>query len=160
MITRITANPLLLISTTLGLASTMLTAIIAYIIPLKAIFILVIMTCALDLITGVWASRKAKKLLVPEKLRQSTEKVMCYLLVILLFYHFEQAVGIQHYLATHKLISGFIFITEAFSILKNMAIITKNKIFLKIIDLIQGKAKADKNEGRIINNILNKENNG
>lgn len=136
-----------------------LSAIGAYFLPLKGVYELIIAIVVADLITGIVASRIKKVPCSSRRLRQSVYKFLGYVGVIFLFYKFEKEIGIQDWICTYKLIAGFIFITEVISILENLAVITNNKIFLKIIKLIRGKASKDAKNGNIIDDILDEKNN-
>ena len=57
---------------------------------------------------------------------------------------------------TYKFIAGFIAIVEIISILENMAVITGNPIFLKIVRLIRGQAREK--HGDLIGDILEEKN--
>lgn len=133
-------------------------AVGAYFIPLQGVFELVIAIVLIDLLTGIWASRIRKVPISSHRLRKSVSKFVGYLLTIWLFYKFETEVGIQEWLCTYKLVTGFIFITEVISILENLAVITGNKVFTKIIRLIRGKAKKDEKTGSLIEDILDEKN--
>ena len=55
-------------------------------------------------------------------------------------------------IGTYKIVAGFIAIVEIISILENMAVITGNPIFLKIVRLIRGKAREK--HGDLFGDIL------
>jgi hypothetical protein len=130
-------------------------AIGAYFLPLKGVYELILAIVIFDFVTGLWASKINKIPCSSKRLRKSIYKLLGYLIIIWLFYKFEVEVGIQEWLCTYKLVAGFIFITEVISILENLALITNNKIFIKIIKLIRGKA-SDKD--KVVGEILEEKN--
>lgn len=132
-----------------------ISAIGAYFLPLKGVYELILAIVIFDFITGLWASKINKIPCSSKRLRKSIYKLLGYLIIIWLFYKFEVEVGIQEWLCTYKLVAGFIFITEVISILENLALITNNKIFIKIIKLIRGKA-SDKD--KVVGEILEEKN--
>lgn len=131
-------------------------AILAYFAPLKGVYWLILLIVAADFLTGIWASARKRVPRSSKRLRKSLEKLLCYLGVIYLFFEFENQIGIQEWVCTYKMITGFIFVAEIISILENMAIITEHPVFLKIIKLIRGKA-AEKGES-LVSDILKEKN--
>lgn len=136
-----------------------LSAMGAYFLPLKGVYELIIAIVAADLISGLLASRIKKVPCSSRRLRQSIYKFLGYVGVIFLFYKFEKEVGIQEWICTYKLIAGFIFLTEVISILENLAVITGNKVFLRLIKVIRGRASKTEKNGNIIDDILDEKNN-
>lgn len=119
-----------------------LLALTATFADLAGVYYLMLMIAFADLVTGLWASHRRKIPRTSHRLRKSVEKLLCYGGVIYLFYEFEVRLGLDwEFLCSYKVIAGFIYLVELISILENMAIITANPIFLKIVRLIRGKAK-------------------
>ena len=130
--------------------------VMTYFAPLRGVYWLILLIVASDFITGIWASACKRVPQSSKRLRKSLEKLLCYLGVIYLFFEFETRVGIQEWICTYKMVSGFIFVAEIISILENMSIITEHPVFLKIIKLIRGKA-AQKGES-LVSDILKEKN--
>lgn len=138
-------------------------ALIAYFAPISGVLHMLMLIIAADFIFGIWAASKNHVPRTSRRLRKSIEKVFCYFGAIWLFWEVEKAIGIESYLCTYKIIAGFVALVEIISILENMAAVTEQEIFLKIIKFIRGKAseKSDviaeiireKNEERENKNI-------
>lgn len=135
-----------------------LLAVVAYFAPLGGVFWLIFLIILADFLTGLWASHRKKVPRSSRRFRKSLEKMFCYFGAIYLFWEFEQKIGIQDWICTYKMISGFIFLVEIISILENMAVITENHVFLKIIRFIRGRAAADEKQGTILDDIINEKN--
>lgn len=125
----------------------------AYFLPLKEVFILILLIVITDFVCGIWASRKQKVIISSRRLRKSVSKAFCYFAIIGLFHYFEIAIGSFEWLCSYKLIAGFIFMVEVISIAENMAVITEHPIFLKIVKLIRGK-----NSDNMIKEIIDEKN--
>ena len=130
--------------------------IFAYFTPISGVFYLILLVISFDFATGLRASFVKKVPRNSKRLRKSVEKMMCYLGVIWLFWEFEIRLNIEEHVKAHNFIAGFIFLVEVISILENMAVITENPIFIKIVKLIRGKS-AEKH-GSIIEDILSEKN--
>lgn len=135
-----------------------LLAVIAYFAPLGGVFWLIFLIILADFFTGIWASHIKKVPRSSRRFRKSVEKMFCYFGAIYLFWEFEQNVGLEEYICTYKMIAGFIFLVEIISILENMAVITGNHVFLKIIRFVRGRAAADEKQGKILDDIINEKN--
>lgn len=130
-----------------------LLALLVYISPVREIFVLMIVFVAVDLITGLIASRRRQIPRSSRRLRKSVSKVLCYIAAVLLAFWAEQVLQIEWF-ASHRYIAGFICVVDFISILENLAVISGNSIFLKIIKLIRGKASQD----NVIDEIINEKN--
>lgn len=133
-------------------------AILSYFTPLFSVFYLILIIVVADFVAGILASRKKGIPRSSKRFRKSLEKLLCYLGVLWLFWEFENIIGIQEWVCTYKMIAGFIFLVEIISILENLAIITEQKIFLKIIKLIRGRAAMAEKEGTLVEDLLNEKN--
>lgn len=125
--------------------------VIAYFMPMYEVFAVLILFVTVDLAVGLLASRKRGIPCNSRRLRISVSKLSCYVIAVLLPYMAEKAFGIE-WLASYKLIGGFIVLVEFISILENLAMLTEKLIFLKIIKLIRGKLKENNEE--TISNIV------
>lgn len=126
-------------------------ALWAYLTPMREVFYCMLFFVIIDLIVGIVASSKNGIGRSSRRGRKSVGKLFCYMGAILLAYVAEKTFtgdGIGSY----KWIGGFICLVEFISILENMATITGNPIFLKIIRLIRG------SKGDIIKEILDEKN--
>lgn len=115
-------------------------ALAAYLSPLKGVFYLILLIAVFDLATGLYASTRKHVPRTSRRLRKSVEKLFCYMGIIYLFWEFEKQVGIDGFVCTYKMVTGFIFLVEVISILENMAVITGHKTFTDIVRFIRGKA--------------------
>ena len=105
--------------------------VMTYFAPLRGVYWLILLIVASDFITGIWASACKRVPQSSKRLRKSLEKLLCYLGVIYLFFEFETRVGIQEWICTYKMVSGFIFVAEIISILENTSIITEHPVFFE-----------------------------
>lgn len=125
-----------------------------YFSPVKEIFILMIGFVAVDMVSGLIASHHHRIPRSSRRLRKSVPKILCYIAAVLMAFWAEQVLQIEWF-ASHRFIAGFICVVEFISILENLAVISGNPVFLKIIKLVRGKASQD----NVINEILNEKNN-
>lgn len=128
-------------------------AIGLYFSPVQEIFVLMIGFVAVDLVTGLIASRNRRIPRSSRRLRKSVLKVLCYIAAVLLAFWAEQVLQIEWF-ASHRFIAGLICVVEFISVLENLAVISGHPVFLKIIKLIRGKASQD----NVINEIINEKN--
>lgn len=133
-----------------------LAAMIMYFEPIKDVYILVVIVVVADFITGIGASAKRKIPRSSSRLKNSIIKCFCYFGAVFIFWQFEVRLGLEHIIGSYKFIAGFIVIVETISILENMAVITGNPIFLKIVRLIRGRAREK--HGDLIGDILEEKN--
>lgn len=128
-----------------------LVAILAYMSPIAEIFVVMLLFCLSDLITGIWASRINGIATSSRRARKSVAKLLCYMCAIMLSFSAERAFGVNF--ASYKMIGGFICLVEFLSILENLTTISGNPVFMKIIDVIRGGSKSS-----VIVDILNEKN--
>lgn len=128
-------------------------ALAAYLAPMKEVFYCMLFFIVADLIVGIVASSKNGIGRSSRRARASLQKLLCYMGAILLCYVAENTFTGEG-IGSYKWIGGFICLVEFISILENMATITGNPIFLKIIRLIRG------TKGDIIKEILDEKNTG
>ena len=133
-----------------------LLSLLLYFEPIKDIYILMIIVVVMDFITGIGASVKRKIPRSSSRLKNSVIKCFCYFGAVFIFWQFEIRLGMEHVIGSYKVVAGFIAIVEIISILENMAVITGNPIFLKIVRLIRGKAREK--HGDLIGDILEEKN--
>ena len=133
-----------------------LAAVLTFFAPLKDVYVLLLIIVGFDFVTGVMASVKRKVPRSSSRFKNSVIKMFCYFGAVFIFWQFEERLDLEYIHGSYKLIAGFIAFVETISILENMAVITANKIFLKIVRLIRGKA-AEKG-GSLIDDILNEKN--
>lgn len=123
----------------------------AYLTPMREVFYCMLFFVVVDLITGITASYKNGIGRSSRRGRKSVIKLLCYMGSIMLAYVAEHTFAGDG-VGSYKFVGGFICLVEFISILENMATITGNPIFLKIIKLIRG------TKGDVVNEILNEKN--
>lgn len=133
-----------------------LLALLMYFQPIKDTYILMVIVVAMDFVTGVGASARRKIPRSSSRFKNSIIKCFCYFGAVFVFWQFEVRLGMEHVIGTYRVIAGFIAIVEIISILENMAVITGNPIFLKIVRLIRGRAREK--HGDLIGDILEEKN--
>ncbi len=129
-------------------------AALAYFSPLYEMFIVLMFFVLVDLITGIVASNRRGIPRSSRRLRKSAAKLVSYLSALVLAYAAERAFKVEWFVA-HRAIGAFICAVEFLSILENMAVITDNPVFLRIVKWIRGKAS---NSNNMINEILDEKN--
>ena len=133
-----------------------LLALLLYFEPIKDLYLLMVIVVVMDFMTGIGASVKHKIPRSSSRLKNSVIKCFCYFGAVFVFWQFEIRLGLEHVIGSYKIVAGFIAIVETISILENMAVITGNPIFLKIVRLIRGKAREK--HGDLIGDILEEKN--
>lgn len=133
-----------------------LCALLLYFEPIKDVYFLMVIVVVMDFITGIGASVKRKIPRSSSRFKNSIIKCFCYFGAVFVFWQFEIRLGLEHVIGSYKVIAGFIAIVEIISILENMAVITGNPIFLKIVRLIRGRAREK--HGDLIGDILEEKN--
>lgn len=126
-------------------------SLLAYLSPMEEVFYCMLFFVVVDLVVGVMASSKNGIGRSSRRARRSLIKLLCYMGAILMAYVAEQTFAGEG-IGSYKWIGGFICLVEFVSILENMATITGNPIFLKIIKLIRG------TKGDVIKEILDEKN--
>lgn len=129
-------------------------AMLAYFSPLYEMFVVMMLFVLADLIAGIVASNRRGIPRSSRRLRKSAAKLVSYLSAMVLAYAAEQAFKVEWFVA-HRAIGAFICAVEFMSILENMAVITDNPVFLRIVKWIRGKAS---NSNNLINEILDEKN--
>jgi len=129
-------------------------ALVVYFSPVKEIFVLMMAFVAADLVLGIMAARFRNVPRTSRRLRKSVAKVLCYIVAVLLAFYAENVLQVEWFVA-HRYIAGLICVAEFISILENLAIISGNPIFLKIIKLVRGKASAG---DEVIKELINEKN--
>lgn len=133
-------------------------AAIMYLTPLHGIFWIVFILIVADFISGLAASAKRKIPRSSKRLRKSISKALCYFGTIYILWEIESKIGVEEWICTYKIIAAHISITEFVSVLENMAIITENPIFIKLIKIIRGKAAQSEKTGSLIEDIIEEKN--
>ena len=126
-------------------------ALWAYLTPMREVFYCMLLFVIIDLVVGIVASGKNGIGRSSRRGRKSVGKLLCYMGAIMMAYVAEKTFAGDG-IGSYKLVGGFICLIEFISILENMATITGNPIFLKIIRLIRG------SKGDVIKEILDEKN--
>lgn len=116
----------LLASSVWGWLYTIILALIAYLLPLKTIFIIIFVVVVIDLLLGIYLHRKE---IQSSKLRESLLKFLIYVILIALTYAIELELGIA---IIYKLVFAIASLTELYSIAAQSLVICPNLPFLKL----------------------------
>ena len=122
------AKCITLLGTYLGWIPTILLSLIAFLTPLKALFIILTIFVFLDLFLALWINRKK---IQSTKLRLTLIKYCFYLLLISLVYSVEFIIGFSFF---YKVIFALSCSVELWSIMGNMLVINPN---MKILSLFK-----------------------
>lgn len=128
--------------------------LLAFLLPLKASFIILSVIIGLDFIFGIWASWKIKKPITSSKAKATFIKALFYAIVLSVMFAIENYFGIA---IVYKVLFGVACLIELYSVIANMLIIKPDMKLLKllkvlIIDEIANKLKKSDKD---INDILN-----
>ena len=107
-------------------------AIIAVFAPAKAMILSSMALIFVDLVTGVWASKKQNIPITSAGLRQTISKLVIYEVAILLAFLAQQYL-LDNSIQAASIVSGMIGITELTSCLENLNIIGGNNLLQSII---------------------------
>lgn len=110
----------------------LLISVLSVFAPIKASLITVLALTVIDMITGIWASKKRGELITSAGLRQSVSKIVIYEVAMCLGYL------AQHYLLTDavpalQIISGMVGMVELKSVLENLDSISGQDLLKSII---------------------------
>lgn len=118
--------------TTVGFISTYLSDTFNVLATLSALVLF-------DLVTGLWASRKNKIPITSRRLTHSVNKWVAYIIAIIATFISQKSLEIEFNL--FYFVAGYIYGCELVSLFENLAVISSNKVFLKIIEVIRGKSE-------------------
>lgn len=108
-----------------------LAALLFYFAPVAPMIHAVLALCAIDWLTGVWRSKRARRDFTSYRLRKSVNKILAYILAIIAgFIMDKELLGNPQYV--HSVVAAYIGFTELTSIYENLSDITGKK-FLKNI---------------------------
>ncbi len=111
---------------------------LGYFIPVLPILYTVIFLFAVDWITGVWKSIKFHKKIRSYRLRQSVDKLVSYIIVVIATYCFQKRfIGEDMHLV--NIVAGYISMTELISIYENLSVITGKEFLKDLIILVKEK---------------------
>jgi hypothetical protein len=122
------------LSTCWGWILTTATAILAYFVGIKYMFLIISILVLLDFLFGIIASLKQKKPILSDKMRNTITKFGVYIVIIPAVYAIESTVGLGG--LVHKIIFGVASSVELYSIIANMLIIAPNIPILKFFKFI------------------------
>lgn len=150
-------------STCWGWVVGLFTFILAFLLPVKDMFILLFIIIAADMLFGIWASIIQKKSITSSKLRGTIIKTMIYLVVLSLSFAIENQLG---WSLICKVLFSIASSIELYSVIANLLIIHPNTPFLKIFTiLLSGEIAAKigitkKEVEELINKKIENEKNG
>ena len=144
----------LIFSSFFGWVFGVLSVLMAFLLPLKASFIILSVIIGLDFIFGIWASYVIKKPITSSKAKATFVKALFYAVVLSVMFVIENYFGIA---IIYKVLFGIACLIELYSVIANMLIIKPDMKLLKllkvlIIDEIANKLKKSNKD---INDILN-----
>lgn len=137
-----------LFSTFWGWIVGLFTFIVAFLLPVKDMFVLLFIIIAFDMLFGIWASILQKKSITSSKLRGTIIKTMIYLVVLSLAFAIENQLG---WGLIYKVLFSIASSIELYSVIANLLIIHPNTPFLRLFSkLVKGeianKAKVKEEE--------------
>lgn len=110
--------------------------IIAYFTPVREIIHVMLIFLAIDTISGIWASLKAREKFESKKLRKTINKFLWYTIAVMLAWMMERTFSLNWTYLTN-IIGGFICFVELKSIFENITRITDEPVFLKLSKIIK-----------------------
>lgn len=112
--------------------------IIAYFTPIREIVHVMLIFLAIDTISGIWASIKAKQKFESRKLQKTILKFLWYTVAVMLAWMMEKTFSLG-WANLASITGGFICFVELKSIFENITRITDEPIFLKILKIFKRK---------------------
>lgn len=104
--------------------------------PIKSAVFSVYFLIFTDLITGVWASIKEKQCVTSSKLSRTISKILVYSTTIIVAFIVHKYLLADFDLPIVSIVSGFIAITEAKSILENLNRISSHRVIKDLIIIL------------------------
>lgn len=129
--------------------------VMAFFLPIAELFFIVFCFVCADLVTGTMAAKNRHLPRTPRRFRKSVAKFKSYLIVIMLSFGADKILGAEWFM-THRAICAFLCGVEFVSMLENIAVITGNSVFVRLIKLIRGKVSPS---GNVLNDILDEKQN-
>lgn len=109
--------------------------------PVQLILKALLWAVGIDLIFGIWASRKAHKPITSRRARKSAIKTLCYVVLVLLLYALE-ITFLDEWAIGYKVAAGLMCLTEVLSIGESMVVISDGHPAIKaILRFIRGKSE-------------------
>lgn len=118
---------------------------VSFLQDVSFLFISMFIMVFLDLITGIWKSRKLNIEIKSRWIRRTIEKLGCYAIVIIAVYIIEVYILRLDGYYLNRAVTGLVLLTEFKSLTENMAVISGNsvfsKIYAKVENIFKGKEK-------------------
>lgn len=127
----------------------------AFFLPIAELYFIVFCFVCADLVTGIMAAKNRHLPRTSRRFRKSVDKFKSYLIVITLSFAADNILAAEWFM-THRAICAFLCGVEFVSMLENIAVITGNSVFVRLIKLIRGKVSPSDN---VLNDILDEKQN-
>jgi phage-related holin len=112
---------------------------VSYFTPIREIVHVMLIFLFIDTISGIWASLKSGEKLESSKLRKTVYKFLWYTIAVMCSLMMERTFG-PSWLRLASIVGGFICSVELTSIFENIARITGDPIFRRLIRIIKKKS--------------------
>ena len=112
--------------------------ILAYFTPIAEMIHVMLIFLTIDTISGIWASLKSKEKFESGKLRKTVSKFLCYTVAVMAAWMMEKTFNIN-WSNLASITGGFICFVELKSIFENIARITGEPVFIKILKIFKRK---------------------
>lgn len=107
--------------------------LLAFVLPIKSVFISIYILLFIDFITGIWASVKQEQTITSKRMRDSINKIIAYTITVLGVLLLEQRL-LQGFPLV-SFIGCFVGIVEAYSICENLYKATELPIFKNLMSI-------------------------
>jgi phage-related holin len=114
------------------------TFILAYFAPIQVVIHCMLIFIVLDCLSGIWASMKEGNKIESHKLRKTVIKLMWYTVAVMAAHMMETSFHLG-WSQLSNITGGFICLIELKSIFENIARITNEPVFRKIIKIFTKK---------------------
>ncbi|MFZ4523769.1 MAG: phage holin family protein [Bacteroidales bacterium] len=112
---------------------------VSYFTPISEMVHVMLIFLAFDTVSGIWASLKSGEKLESHKLRRTVYKFVWYTIAVMASWMMEHTFSLS-WSNLASLIAGFICFVELKSIFENIAKITNEPVFMRILKIFKRKS--------------------
>ncbi|MFZ4400609.1 MAG: phage holin family protein [Bacteroidales bacterium] len=116
------------------------TFVLSYFAPIATIIHVMLIFILIDLISGIWAAKKANIPIESSKMRKTVSKLIWYMVAVIMAHMMENTFAMQ-WSHMAQICGGFICMVEIKSVFENISKITNEPVFIKLYKLFEKKAK-------------------
>jgi phage-related holin len=114
--------------------------VLSYFAPIATIIHVMFIFILIDLISGLWAAKKAKIPIESLKMRKTVTKLIWYMVAVIMAHMMECTFGLN-WAHLAQITGGFICMVEIKSVFENITKITNEPVFVRIYKVFEKKAE-------------------